>query len=78
MQSYILFTDLLLTSFKPSSSNRQIVPGASERVQPPLGAGMLPQAQPEPSCLSWDLAGGLVAVMSQMWHWELWGFSTAV
>lgn len=39
---------------------------------------MLPQAQPDPLCLSWDLAGGLVAVMSQMWHWELWGFSTAV
>ena len=38
---------------------------------------MLPQAQPEPLCLSWDLAGGLVAVMSQMCHWELWGFSTA-
>lgn len=50
----------------------------SKRVQFPLGDGMLPQAQPEPSRLSWDLAGGLVTVISQMWHWELWGFSTAV
>jgi len=39
---------------------------------------MLPQAQPEPSSLSWGLAGRLLAMMSQMWHWKLWGFSTAV
>lgn len=36
--------------------------------------------KPNLSSCSWagDLAGGLVVVMSQMWHWELWGFSTAV
>lgn len=69
----IMFTYLLRKRF-----NRHILPRAVERVEPPLGAGILPQAQPEPLCLSWDLAGSLVAVMSQMGHWELWGFSTVV
>ena len=69
----ITFTYLLLMLF-----NRQILLRALQRVEPPLGAGILPQAQPEPMCLTWDLAGSLVAVASQMGHWELWGFSTVV
>lgn len=45
----------------------------SESLELPLGAGALPQAQPVPSPWSWNLTRDLVAVMSQMWHWELWG-----
>lgn len=45
----------------------------SESLELPLGAGTLPQAQPVPLLWSWNLTRDLVAMMSQMWHWELWG-----
>lgn len=45
----------------------------SESLELPLGAGMPPQAQPVPLLWSWNLTRDQVAMMSQMWHWELWG-----
>lgn len=45
----------------------------SESLALPLGAGTLPQAQPVPLLRSWSLTRELVAMMSQMRHWELWG-----
>lgn len=55
---------VLISCLIQQCSISQTQPEVSERLEPPLRAAALPQAQPEPSSLSRNLAGGRVAVMS--------------